>query len=86
MKAVVAVGVTTSVPEVGLLPVQLVEPEAMQPPVALVDDQVSVEELPESTLVGFAAKFSDGAPGLATVTVTTPVTGVVPATPAHANV
>jgi hypothetical protein len=64
----------------------LVAPEAVQPPVALVEDQVSVEELPEITLVGFAVKLNDGAPGEATVTVTTPVTGVVPATPAHANV
>jgi len=54
-------------PEVPLVPDQL--PEAMQA-VALVDDQVSVEEAPLATEVGPAASDTVGAPGDATATVT----------------
>ena len=46
-----AVGATLCVPEIDLPPLQL--PEAVQE-VALVDDQVSVDEAPLVMLVGFA--------------------------------
>lgn len=54
------------VPEVFLEPVHA--PEAMQP-VAFVAVQVKVLLLPEATVVGEALSVTDGAAGVATVTI-----------------
>ena len=58
-------GPDVSLPEVGLLPVQA--PEAVQE-VAFVEDQVSVEDPPLATDIGFATSDTVG-PGGVTVTV-----------------
>jgi len=58
----VAVGVIVTDPLVGLEPVQLLAPDAVHE-LTLADDQVRVDELPGSTLVGLALKVSIGAPG-----------------------
>jgi len=82
---VVAEGVTLSEPEVAWVPVQPVAPEAVQL-VALVVDQVSIDELPATTLAGVAANVTVGFDGGVTVIVTVPTAGVVPAAPEHVNV
>jgi len=52
----------------------------------LVVDQVSIDELPATTLAGVAANVTVGFDGGVTVIVTVPTAGVVPAASEHVNV
>lgn len=81
VKFVVAVSaVRTSLPPVALVPLH--PPLAVQL-VALVDDQLSVDDPPLTTVVGFAVSVTEGGDGCVTVTLTDCVAD--PPTPLHVS-